>query len=83
MTHTVPSLNDSLPDPPGDLLNASERKTGLRDGLRRFAAMALDALLPQQCWGCGSLVETGGVLCAPPPVRWTCWPWPGWCGTLL
>ena len=67
MTQTVPSLNDPLPDPPNDSPNPSERETGLRDGFRRFAAMALNALLPPQCPGCGGLVETGGVLCA------ACW----------
>ncbi len=64
MTQTVPSLNDPLHDPPGDPPNVSEREAGLRHGLKRFAAMALDALLPPQCPGCGGLVETGGVLCA-------------------
>ena len=75
MTQTVPSLNaplpgppnDSPPDPPHDSPHPSERETGLGHGLKRLAAMALDALLPPQCPGCGGLVETGGVLCAP------CW----------
>ncbi len=63
MTQTVPSLNDPLKEPPNDSPGAAERETGLRHGLKRFAAKALDALLPPQCPGCGGLVETGGVLC--------------------